>query len=191
MTVRSLNFRPNAFTIGYVIEWSPPKHTGLCRFSNSASTACSISGNGSPSVKRKSPASLYAPSAPTSTPSSVHAFDASQVSASRINGGAAEAPRLYDEFASKGMPSNVGAPQGNFLSGLDMGTPQAFLPYTFCGILFAAGAPGFQRPSVPILEGERANNEKPGRDFPGREPELIKAFLLPRQVTQLRMELND
>jgi hypothetical protein len=62
-------------------------------------------------------------------------FDASQTSASRINGGAAAAPRLYDEFASKGMPSSVGAPQGNFLGGLDMGTPQAFLPYTFFRIV--------------------------------------------------------
>src|ERR1700746_3375462 len=59
-------------------------------------------------------------------PSSVHEFEASLVSASRISGGAAAEPRLYDEFASNGMPNSVGAPQGNFpFAGLDMDTPQA------------------------------------------------------------------
>src|SRR5215471_16856800 len=48
------------------------------------------------------------------------------VGASRISGGAAAEPRLYDEFASKGTPRSVGAPQGNFpFAGLDMDTPQA------------------------------------------------------------------
>ncbi len=95
----------------------------------------------SPSPSRRSPASAQAPSAPTSTPSSVQRFEESQRSASRIKGGAAAAPRLYDEFSSKGTPSSVGAPQGSFFPGLDMGTPQA--PITLH--LFAA--PGTRTPA--------------------------------------------
>src|SRR5579864_1822338 len=55
----------------------------------------------------------------------------SQQSASRISCGAAAAPRLYEEFSSRGTPSKVGAPQGPFaLPELAMGTP-LHLTYTF------------------------------------------------------------
>src|SRR5579864_3411085 len=55
----------------------------------------------------------------------------SQQSASRISCGAAAAPRLYEEFSSRGTPNKVGAPQGPFaLPELAMGTP-LHLTYTF------------------------------------------------------------
>src|ERR1700756_15506 len=55
-------------------------------------------------------------------------LEASEVRAARIRGGAAAAPRLYEELASRGTPSSVGAPQGPFpLEGIAIfRSPSAF-----------------------------------------------------------------
>src|SRR6516225_9281150 len=60
-------------------------------------------------------------------------LEESERSASRTQGGAAAAPRSYDEFSSKGTPSRVGAPQGNFLPGVGMGTSGALINLTPVG----------------------------------------------------------
>src|ERR1700757_4971854 len=96
-------------------------------------------------------------------PSSVHEFDESHTSASRISGGAADAPRLYEEFASNGMPNSVGAPQGNFpFAGLDMGTPQApFTLHLSAKFVCRRGGLAGQRPTqrLPACDAKRTRRQ--------------------------------
>src|ERR1035441_538156 len=65
---------PKARTIGRVIEWSPPRQTGRKPLSSNSPTFFSMAANGSSKVNFKSPASQSVPSAPRSTPVSVHEF---------------------------------------------------------------------------------------------------------------------
>src|ERR1700756_3846430 len=105
------------------------------------------------------------------------------------------------------MPSSVGAPQGNFLSGLDIGTPQAHLPYTFFTIVnFRSSVREIATTGLsdrnPKSELMLHRCEKPGRKpsraiflliqiVSGKKSSAIsRAALLPGQITQLRMELN-
>src|SRR5208337_266204 len=101
---------PKARMIGRVIEWSPPRQTGRRPWSSNSPTLVSIAGNGSWKVNFKSPASEYAPSALRSTPVSVHKFDANELKATRMIGGAPAAPRNQEELASKGTPRMTGVP---------------------------------------------------------------------------------
>src|SRR6202158_2838554 len=101
---------PKARTMGSVIEWSPPRQTGRKPLSSNAPILLSIAGNGSSKVNFKSPASQYVPSAPRSTPVSVHEFDEIEWRATRMIGGAPAAPRNQGEVASHGMPRMTGVP---------------------------------------------------------------------------------
>src|SRR5208282_1370045 len=100
----------NVRTMGSVIEWSPPRQTGRRPWLSSSPTFLSIAANGSSKVNFKSPASQQAPSAPRSTPVSVHKFDETELKATRMIGGAPAAPRNQDELASKGTPRMTGVP---------------------------------------------------------------------------------
>jgi hypothetical protein len=64
------------------------------------------------------------PSAPSSTPVSVHEFHESESKATRIIGGAPAGPRSQEEFMSSGTPSMTGVPG---LVALRRGDMQAFL----------------------------------------------------------------
>src|SRR5208282_3222119 len=101
---------PKARTIGSVMEWSPPRQTGRKPLSSNSPTFLSIAANGSSKVNFKSPASQNAPSAPRSTPVSVHKFDEMEFKATRMIGGAPAAPRNQEELASKGTPRTTGVP---------------------------------------------------------------------------------
>src|SRR5450631_528934 len=101
---------PKARTIGSVMEWSPPRHTGRRPLSSSSPTLVSIAGKGSWKVNFKSPASQHVPSALRSTPVSVHEFDEMELKATRMIGGAPAAPRNQEELASNGTPRMTGVP---------------------------------------------------------------------------------
>src|ERR1035441_2346698 len=101
---------PKARTIGRVIEWSPPRQTGRKPLSSNSPTFFSMAANGSSKVNFKSPASQSVPSAPRSTPVSVHEFAEMELKATRIMGGAPAAPRNQEELASNGTPRMTGVP---------------------------------------------------------------------------------
>src|SRR5271166_4897072 len=101
---------PKARTMGSVIEWSPPRHTGRKPRSSSSPTFFSFAAKGSSKVNFKSPASQYAPGALRSTPVSVQEFEESELKATRMIGGAPAEPRNQEELASKGMPRITGVP---------------------------------------------------------------------------------